>query len=166
MKEAVQYANSRLKRTMAVGLSIFIIWVAGANLGPPFETRFFPVVRDFRVERAVMSDDNRNMTIWVSFVKMRRCAFVDMTWYVGRPDADFERVPLEFKDLNSGPNSTRPKGRNYAGPWLVWTSFAPDIKQPIDDQWQFSVVRHNCGLPWLTETVQGPFKLPSSSQAQ
>lgn len=127
-----------------------IIFVATVQtlliVAPAIETRWFPPVSKLTILDMRETEDGRT-AIDAYFTKLRQCEYVGISWYAGKPEGPFERVPvvlLRAEDDTSSPN--RPVGSQRAGPWIV--SLAPEEVQNNS----FVRLSHRCGWPWLTTT--------------
>ena len=130
-----------------VALTIVVGYLGLIHFGPKIERAYFPVVKDagiVTVERAAPDQ----FALKIAFTKDRACEFTTLSWYVGHPEQAFSATEVAFSA-----HGTRPLGRNIAGRWLVTI--------PDGTDWTFGIVRHECGLPWTSESVIGPFSVRS-----
>ena len=93
--------------------TLYAIWI----VGPPLETRFWPVVSKLQIISMEPAPDGFTK-IRAGFNKLRDCEYVGIAWFVGDRSISFERVVVA---LNRDPKDTgspnRPLGYQRAGPW-------------------------------------------------
>jgi hypothetical protein len=148
MMSAVKYAAVRQLSVLWAGFGALGIYVAILVWGPALE-RQWPVVHwqgisDFR------RVDESTIEIQYSFRKLRNCRFIGLSWFVGDPDKDFERVSIRLSEGDTVLEN-RPVG--------FQRSYHHDVRipAPLQDLPHFGILSHHCGWPWTTETVLGPF---------
>lgn len=107
------------------------------SVGRIIESRFWPVVVNVSVEGETTVAEG--VTFYVAFDKVRRCEFVGINWYDGA-----RRVGIEFEPNSHLYPKSRPRGGQYAGPWLV-----RDTRSLHGTR---AVAVHSCHPLWLTET--------------
>lgn len=115
-------------------------------VGPAIETRYFPAVSKLRIS-SIRPGDNGESVITAEFKKLRSCEYVGIAWFRGKPNTDFERVPvilLRKEGDTSSPD--RPIGVQRAGPWIIGMS--PSELQ----QNSFARLSHRCHALWVTTT--------------
>lgn len=117
------------------------------TVGPAIETRFLPAVSKLTI-LSVTADAKGNAVIMAEFTKIRaECEFLGISWFKGRPEGGFERVPVTLQRQegdDSSPN--RPPGTQRAGPWIIGMS-------PAELQTNsFSRLSHRCHGMWVTTT--------------
>lgn len=131
------------------GLAAMGVYLFAMSWGPYLESRYFPVTEDYEVV------DYREMSggvgIRIRFDKVRPCDYGGMAWYSGTPFTEASRVWIVFHDQYMGNANTRSLGTHTTGWWDVYLSDR-DKEKPM-----FGVVEHECGLPWTSRTVIGPF---------
>lgn len=102
------------------------------------ERAYFPVVGKLQIVRSI--GEKNSTLVYVSFDKKRDCEYLGITWSKVLPDGTLQRVPIELKPegLPDNSDSTRPVGKQVAGPWR--------IAMPADEVIAKSVVtlRHRC----------------------
>lgn len=129
-----------------IALFIVLGYIILVSFGPRIETSYFPVVMDAEVmAQQVAGPDEYRLRI--AFTKVRACEYRGLQWFAGHPDESFESATLRI-DEETG---TRPVGRNLSQWWIV--------ALPPGTVWQFGVVEHECGFPWTTRTILGPFRV-------
>ena len=135
-----------------VALCIVLGYIALISFGPRYESSYFPVLVDAEVltQKGIAPDVYR---LRVAFAKVRSCEYRDLQWYAGHPDGAFESAEVEIER----PAGTRPIGRNLSQWWTV--------SLPPHTEWHFGVVEHECGLPWTSRTLIGPFRVRSGLDA-
>lgn len=146
-----------------INLSIFLILVLSFLVAVPvylfgksFETKYFPVVKNAKIEGMGVKTESHTYFYRLSFNKIRSCAPLKGTfaWYIVNKDGEMERIP--YRD-NIDNTSSLPKGINKI---YVEVDNYKDI--PFDSQ--RLVMTHYCHPLWITETI---LDFPvSSEQAQ
>lgn len=152
MKAAFKFSLVRATRILMGGTLFAGIYIAFLVFGPTVESKYFPVTKYVEVTQ---QRDGPRLSIDAIFDKLRSCEFVGSTWYGITKDGVTERLPQT--PLSTDVDRTRPVGRNYMRDWQV------DIPRRDDIQKTFNVQHHRCGWPWLTQTIQGPYKLPGAN---
>ena len=130
-------AGSLYAYLIIVILALPIYW-----FGQAFETRYWPVVRDYQAT-PIDSDDEYS---WyqVTFEKLRSCAPLNtFEWYLVRPDGSLERVNVAIG--NSAPID-RPLGITKILVYRV------DNKNHGDYISQKLIMTHDCHWFWITRT--------------
>lgn len=116
------------------------------TIGPWVESAVFPVVSKL-VITARHDNGDGTTTIYAYFRKLRDCDFVGISWYRGRQDGEFERVPVQLirkpGDISS-PN--RPVGAQRSGPWIIGVPIGE-----VDTN-SFAELTHHCHFLWPTKT--------------
>lgn len=79
-----------------------------------FEPAMFPVVERFEISRVEARENNRAVTIYGSFDKVRDCEFVEIVAYSG---PTFVRVQFMDNSGNYYPEVTRRVRKQNFGPW-------------------------------------------------
>lgn len=116
------------------------------TVGPTLETALFPVVSKLDVDQ-VTQDKEGNSVLLVSFTKLRNCEYLGISWFKGKPNGYFTRVPVTLgraKTDESSPN--RPLGHQSAGPWTIGLTNAE-----LRDN-SFAQLSHRCHPFWTTTT--------------
>ena len=129
------------------GLAIF---VAGAlaciAVSMRYEAEWLPVVTDFRVTSRISGPTE--VSIVAELSKVRACAFVGVTVYVGDPwDSARPRERLPVRLIRDSGSPTLEAGRQRIGPIT--------IGRPMSDAgpMAFMVVRHRCHPLWVTAGI-------------
>jgi hypothetical protein len=129
--------------TIAFVATAFTIY----TVGPALETRFWPAVSKLQI-LSLETDDSGQAVVMTEFTKLRgECEYVGIAWFKGRPDGNFERVPviLQRRDGDtSSPN--RPPGTQRAGPWIIGMTPA-ELRTG-----SFAKLTHRCHPLWVTTT--------------
>lgn len=114
--------------------------------GPAVETRFFPVVGKLQILK--MEPVNDSVTaVWAAFAKRRDCEFIGIAWFRGRPDKEFERVPLVLmRDEHDISSPNRPVGYQKSGPWQVAIPYGEIVGN------SFARLYHRCQPFWISTT--------------
>ncbi len=143
-KRAILYGSIK---AACITLIVFGLIFTLFTLGPPVETRFFPVVSKLRILKIEQFPTGESV-VQAEFNKLRPCEYVGIAWYKRNAElGDFERVPVILQRApgdRSSPN--RPEGVQRAGPWLI--SLSPD---DVRDR-SFAQLTHRCHALWVTTT--------------
>jgi hypothetical protein len=117
----------------------FLIAAAALPLMDRYETRVFPVVRDFVVTRR--EETAEGVLLSGEMRKVRDCRFMEVVFYVGDisdPQTQREMLYVTFADRGTSQPTSREPGHQPWGPWLVrspTTAAGPDV---------FMRVTHRC----------------------
>lgn len=126
----------------AVGIAFFLtlsIWMAG----PTIEARYFPVASKLKVTDMKAHPAGTEIAA-ASFVKLRDCEFLGLSWFHRLQDGSIERVSLT-PDLTNRQAVSRPLGENQiAGPWLVSLPLGEVMHN------SFARIHHRCHNFWTT----------------
>lgn len=119
-------------------VAVPIMWPLAAEMAG----RFLPVVTRAEVVQAVPSTDGA--AVFVRFEKRRQCEFVGLSWY----DTLDRRLRIDFAPHADNAPRSRPVGRQYTGPWLLYGV--------TDIEGTRATVTHRCHPFWLTYTTFYP----------
>lgn len=147
----MRFAMYRAIKIMVGGSIAVGLYLIALIVGPVIETRFFPVT--IFTEVAQQRIDAERIKMDVAFSKKRSCEYKGSQWYVGAPKGSFEPVIIDYHNGRDG-DRTRPLGRNYDEDWEL------SVPKHLNAESAFMVLSYRCGLPWLTQTIAGPFPLP------
>lgn len=142
--------RARFLYAAAVGFCAAVIFVSTLYVvflvGPAIETRLAPVVSKLRV-LSLTQDENGMSIVDAEFTKLRDCEYVGISWFVGQPDGNFERVPVILMRRDGDTSSpNRPTGTQRAGPWIIGVPPA-ELRNN-----SFARLAHRCHPFWLTTT--------------
>lgn len=114
-------------------------------VGPPLETRFWPVTSKLTII-SLEADADGNAIITAEFTKRRDCQYLGISWYRGRPDGYFERATIVLRKAGDESGSTRPPGTQRGGPWFIGI--------PVDEirTNSFAQLAYRCHPLWVTTT--------------
>jgi len=129
--------------TTAVTVVAISAWIpVFFTIGPIIEQRLNPVIS--KAEILDVKPMDGGSLIWVHFEKYRECEFSGVSWHILKESGDLERVAFKLRPDKDESSSTRPKGRQSAGPWWI------DI--PPEDVREKSVVYlyYRCHPLWQT----------------
>lgn len=129
-------------RTVCSTILIMALIYATAEFGPMLESKYRPVIVDFKIVRKEAAFGHRT-AIYVSFNKIRDCAYIGTAWYKGSRKGGFERVAFRAVNLPNSPS--RPTGEQLAGPWVV--DIPPDVLEH-----SFAEYYHQCNPFFITRT--------------
>lgn len=153
MKSVAQFAAFRAMRILIGGTIAAAAYLALIILGPIIETRFFPVTK---FTQMVQLRDGDKVHIDATFNKIRACEYVNGQWF-GRT-ASFSWRDIDVNYHNTARGFTRPVGKNYDRDW--------ELDLPDDDhgiKQIYLLLTYRCGLPWMTQTLVGPYPLAGAS---
>lgn len=118
-------------------------------LGPPIETRLFPVYSKFAIAHIVGTPDGGSMVTF-GFTKLRNCTPAGITWFIGEPGGAYRQIEL-LSDRPAGtPIVNRPLGYHLSAAYKI--DVAPDV---LRDQ-GFASVYSNCHPFWITRSIIYP----------
>lgn len=123
------------------------LYLGTVTLGPGIEGKFFPVITDYQLMniRAVSGD---GFSFRGAFTKKRDCTYYGVTWFAQDQAGNLTRIQLG-RQSEAGPPITGPVGQRIGD---RVTLYPPDGTVSI-----FGLNHHQCGTPWQTRTMVGPF---------
>lgn len=136
-------------RVMASGLLAFLLYWGFITVGPGLDGWANPVISDYRIEGVRSLQNGAGFSFRASFVKRRDCTYYGVTWFGMDNAGNLTRIQLGRSD--AGPPLTGPTGKRM-GDRL--TLYPPHGTTSI-----FGLNQHDCGWPWQTRTIVGPFTL-------
>lgn len=132
-----------IRWTCAAVITVCVFYAAFI-FGPALETKFFPVVTNFKIIKETVSDDR--VEISVEFEKKRDCAYLGTAWYRGHRTKIFEQVRFATQPVSGRVSPSWPVGKQSSGPWTVFLS-----KEDLASN-SFAEFYHQCHLLWITRT--------------
>lgn len=129
-----------------VAVGIYLIFI---SFGPGIEGRFFPVIGNYQLDN-IRSLQDGGFSFRPTFTKERDCTYFGVTWFAQDADGNLTRIQLG-RQSNQGPPVTGPTGKRLGE---RQTLFPPQGTVSI-----FGLNHHECGTPWQTRTMVGPFPI-------
>lgn len=140
-------AWDNFKRVLFGGLIAGGMYLGVVTLGPGVEGQFFPVITDYRLEN-IRAVSGNGFSFRGAFVKRRDCTYFGVTWFAQDAAGNLTRIQLG-RQSQPGPPITGPTGQRIGD---RVTLFPPEGTISI-----FGLNHHQCGTPWQTRTMVGPF---------
>lgn len=136
-------------KVMGAGLTFFCFYFAFIIWGPAVEGRFSPVITNYELHNVRSVQNGAGFSFQPTFEKTRDCTYYGVTWFAQDENGRLMRVQLGR--VNAGPPVTGPTGDRLGD---RVTLFPPEGSVAI-----FGINHHECGLPWQTRTIVGPFEI-------
>lgn len=139
--------------TTMVSMGAYVYLTNGQVLSREMESRLFPVVVDWRVEKWDRDPETNRVSFDLYANKVRPCTYIDTSLIFGGEGI----VPAEtgFVDLvDTTPGSSRPTGLQYIGRYELHTKAFPP------GGFVSGAVTHQCHGGAPTVTLFGPFVAP------
>lgn len=146
LTRAFHTATARAFQTLGFGALFALVYILIMHAGPQFEANTRPVVSNVSV--TVLEKTDETVDIQLRFMKDRPCQAIGAAWFVQTPEGT-EAVTMRF--LDTSPLNDRPIGWNVSRPIRV------SIPRRLQAYESFGVARYNCGMPWSTTAIFGPF---------
>lgn len=130
-----------------INLIPFAIFICGLVLARLTEPLFAPVLSGFTIHSVERSGSK--VTISGSMTKIRDCRFIEVdasSVFDGGERDDAVHLPIRFHDGNGSDRETRPRGRQYWGPWTIEIPVKPEVVAIQLD------VEHKCHMLWTQRT--------------
>jgi hypothetical protein len=154
MRDSFWFAVARLKKTLGLGGLIGIFLVLGYSIGPRIDQWLFPVINDMQLVGRAVSPDGA-LTFQMTYVKKRNCMLIGTVFVGVEPDGVRSYAMVLGADGALPTFATRPVGRNLSRPYqLFLTTTAEALELHLS---------YDCGLPWPTRQVVGPYPRWTSS---
>lgn len=134
-------------KTISLASAFFIVILVLFAVAPGLETKWYPIVTNEKLIDQRFDTDGTTTLFTYSFDKRRKCAVKEVRWYL--QDGDVIAPVNIFSKL---PVFSRPISNNLTVTW----SLAGGSKLPGT---YFLSVDYDCGLPWVTHQIIGPFDL-------
>lgn len=147
VKRGLQEAAGNAGRVLAGGFVAFCLYLGLVTFGPGLEGRFFPVITNYQLENIRLINGG-GFSFRPSFVKARDCTYFGVTWFAEDDTGDLTRIQLG-KQSDPSPPITGPVGQRTGE---RQTLFPPEGTVSI-----WALNHHQCGTPWQTRTMVGPF---------
>lgn len=135
-------------KVMGGGIVAFCLYLGLITFGPGLEGRFFPVIINYQLQnvRAVAEDGFSFRPI---FTKVRDCTYFGVTWFAQDTEGNLTR--LQLGRMEAGPPMTGPTGGRVGDRVALYP--------PAGTVAIFGLNHHDCGAPWQTRTLVGPFPI-------
>ena len=146
MLTAINTATARLFQTLGVGSFFALLYILVMHAGPQLEFASRPVVSNVSI--TVLEKTEETVDFLLRFSKDRPCQATGAAWFVQTPNGT-EAVTMRF--LDPEPIDDRPMGWNVSRPIRV------SIPRRLQAYESFGIARYNCGMPWNTTAIFGPF---------
>lgn len=110
------------------------------------EFQFFPVVRDFHINRIERTSDSLIMSGYMR--KDRDCRYVGVSTIgvTGQGEIDLKLKFIDNEGTPRADNGTRPTGSQEWGPWRIIIPVNPSLTAVEIDAF------HDCHFAWTTKT--------------
>lgn len=147
VERGLKEAWRNMLSVMGGGLFAAMIYLGFVTIGPGIEGKFFPVITNYKLEnmRAVQ---NGGFSFRASFTKKRDCTYYGVTWFAQDAKGNLTRIQLARSD-SPGPPITGPTGQRLGDRVTLYP--------PAGSLFIFGLNHHECGTPWQTRTMVGPF---------
>lgn len=147
VERGLKEAMNNALRVLGGGVIAFALYLGLVTIGPGVEGKFFPVIADYRLEnlRAV---SNGGYSFRASFTKKRDCTYFGVTWFAQDPSGNLTRIQLG-RSNQPGPPITGPTGQRLGDRVTLYP--------PAGTVSIFGLNHHECGTPWQTRTMVGPY---------
>ncbi len=146
MTQMLRFAAHRATRILIGGSIAACAYLLALMFGPALEARLFPVVK---FNEFIQYRDGSSLRVDTAFTKVRGCEYVGSQWYGETAAGEAVDIPVQY---NNGSPMTRPVGANRDTNWVL------DLPNPRL-QSVFMLLHYRCGMPWLSYTIVGPYKL-------
>lgn len=148
VEQGLREAWDNLVKVLGGGVVAFCLYLALVSFGPGIEGKFFPVITRYELTNVRAVGDG-GFSFRPAFTKARDCTYFGVTWFAQDDLGNLTRVQLGRVD--AGPPETGPIG-NRVGNRVVL--YPPEGTVSI-----FALNHHECGTPWQTRTLVGPFPM-------
>lgn len=135
-------------RVLGAGLVAFAAYLALVIFGPGVEGWAAPVITNYQLHD-VRRISNGGFSFRPTFTKTRDCTYYGVSWFAQDKRGNLTRVQIvrgEPSPPTTGPTGERTGDR--------MTLYPPNGTTAI-----FGLNHHDCGMPWQTRTMVGPFSL-------
>lgn len=149
MTSLAQFAAFRATRILIGGTIAAVMYLAFIIIGPMVETRFFPVTK---FTEMIQQRDGNKILLDAKFNKIRACEYINSQWFGRTHNDEWRDIDVNYHNTYGG--FTRPVGKGYDRNWEL---DLPDDGTDIHKL--YMVINYHCGLPWVTQTLVGPYPL-------
>lgn len=157
VERGLREAFDNALKVLGGGIVAFCLYLALVSFGPGIEGRFFPVITKYELHN-VRSVGDGGFSFRASFTKTRDCTYFGVTWFAQDEFGNLTRIQLGKVD--AGPPMTGPTGLRLGDRVVLYP--------PAGTVSIFGLNHHECGTPWQTRTMVGPFpivdRLPKTGQ--
>lgn len=149
VERGLQEAFRNMMLVLGGGLFAALLYLGFVSVGPGIEGKFMPVLADYRLD-AIRPLANAGFSFRPTFVKKRDCTYFGVTWFAQDETGNLTRIQLG-RQSQPGPPITGPIGRRVGERVSL---YPPQGTLSI-----FGLNHHECGTPWQTRTMVGPFPI-------
>lgn len=149
VQKGLKEAAGNFLKVLGGGLVAALLYIGFIVTGPGVEGSFFPVLSDYELKN-VRHVQNDGFSFRPSFTKTRDCTYFGVTWFAQDEAGNLTRIQLG-RNSNPGPPITGPTGLRIGE---RQTLYPPEGTTSI-----FALNHHECGTPWQTRTMVGPFQI-------
>lgn len=135
-------------KVMFGGVVAFCLYLGLVSFGPGIEGKFFPVIANYELTN-IRAVSNGGFSFRPTFIKKRDCTYFGVTWFAQDEAGNLTRLHLGRMD--AGPPETGPTGGRVGDRVAL---YPPDGTVAV-----FGLNHHECGTPWQTRTLVGPYPL-------
>lgn len=149
IRAGLREASSNALRVLLGGFIAFGFYVFLILFGPSIEGRFAPVLTDYRLEN-IRAKQGGGFSFRPAFTKVRDCTYYGVTWFAQSEGGELTRIQMG-RTSDPGPPITGPVGARRGERVALYP--------PADTKAIFALNHHECGTPWQTRTMVGPFMI-------
>lgn len=147
IRSGLKEAWDNCVRVVIGGIIAFCLYLGLVSVGPGIEGRFFPVITDYHLEN-IRTVQNGGFSFRATFTKKRDCTYFGVTWFAQDDKGALTRIQL-VRQQQPGPPITGPTGKRVGERITMYP--------PAGTVQIFGLNHHECGTPWQTRTMVGPF---------
>lgn len=112
-------------------------------LGPYVETRLWPVISTFTLDR--VEETETGVIVTARATKYRPCTFREISWFVVGDDGLATALPLKLlRSADDASSRTRPLGPQHLTPMQITGITVDDLAKRV-----FAEVRYDCHALWV-----------------
>lgn len=149
VERGLKEAGGNFLKVLGGGLVAALLYLGFVVVGPGIEGRFYPVITDYRLEN-IRTVQNGGFSFRPTFIKKRDCTYYGVTWFAEDDAGALVRIQLG-RQAQPGPPLTGPTGARLGD---RVTLYPPEGTVSV-----FGLNHHECGTPWQTRTMVGPFPI-------
>lgn len=142
----------RLEKLNLTVAAFFLALLIGPNIMASvgkIDGRLFPVLDPMlTIMNIEAADPSTNITTKMDgrAYKKRQCSYIadSLRWYLGNPEGAYIEVDANFTD---------PPELRESEHWTDWKGIIVGLNLVEVQHNSFATVKHDCGLPWATESM-------------